>query len=434
MSITDSATFPLKASIGRPEVADHGQIRIANCAMLFLLGASFTVQIQVVGTLYAAEIVLFFAAVFGTAQSFGLGGHWHRYILRSCGLILLMTVAYMASDIVNRNTFQNSLRGLARCAFLCVDVLGVYVVTKSRLSRLQVLVTGYALAQIAWTLLQLDVTGVTAAWKFGFALPLTILLVVFVPRLLRGTMFPSAAALLALGFVHMCLDYRSLAGVCMAVSAALAFRELDRLLRGTSRLLVGSFAAIGLIIITVNVYLLTQSEFSSRRAQGNAARIAGIATTLDAIRQSPLIGRGSWAYGDSFGSEYDSIYFELTGRRYLAQRSSDEQFGAHSQLLQSWYEAGILAAVYFIYLAVSLVRSLWRAIFRLPVDIYSPLVLQLLLLSTWHVLLSPFAGNHRLWIGLCTSTIAILYRQYKQMEQLQKRQFQSTAWIRGVET
>ncbi|MBK5290920.1 MAG: hypothetical protein JJE04_04395 [Acidobacteriia bacterium] len=375
----------------------------------FLLGASLVITIEWIGVLYLTEILLLFVCFWCTMSEIRNGGFLHREIVITCVLVMAMACAYLVSDIFNGNTAENSARGAARSIFLFTDILGLYFVLRINLVLAAHLCAGYAIGQVLATLPALQQSGFSDLWKFGFATPATILTLIVFPRYFRRSLIPCALALLVLGMVHMLLDYRSLSGVCMNVCALIVYRQSDHILARRGTAVAATLTAVFVLSLIVFAYWSTQDEFGNRRYLGNAARVAALMAAYDGIKAAPWTGYGSWAYEATFGSLYETAYFDLTGRRYVEVTGQKFIFGAHSQLLQSWYEAGPVAALFFLYLAVTLIRSMQVAILRRPLDSLSPLIFEILLISIWHVFLSPFAGEHRFWIGLSVS-IAILIR------------------------
>lgn len=80
-------------------------------------------------------------------------------------------------------------------------------------------------------------------------------------------------------------------------------------------------------------------------------------------------------------------------------------FRPHSQILHSWIEGGILAAIFFMYFGFQLIVGLKNIILARKFDFLSPLYAFILLISLRHLIMSPYAGHHRLTIAM---SIAIL--------------------------
>jgi len=79
-----------------------------------------------------------------------------------------------------------------------------------------------------------------------------------------------------------------------------------------------------------------------------------------------------------------------------------------SQLLQGWIEGGFLSAIFFLFLGYQLAIVLNWVILSRQLDYLTPLYSFLLILSLWHLLMSPYGGGHRLAIALSIALLCSL--------------------------
>ena len=102
---------------------------------------------------------------------------------------------------------------------------------------------------------------------------------------------------------------------------------------------------------------------------------------------------------------YNELSFEMMelDRSNVWQRA--QIFRPHSQILQAWIEGGLLAAIFFIIFGYQLFIGVKETILNRKLDRFTALYTFLLLQSAWHLMMSPYAGHHRLMIAL---SIAIL--------------------------
>jgi hypothetical protein len=367
-----------------------------------------TVQFPLVGNLFVAEIILLIAAAVGVQSWLRTSLHQSIVVIRLAMLGVVMVISYSLTDLIVGNSVENQMRGFARCAFLVSDILGIWYLVRRQTSRLQLLVSAYAVAQIVATAVHDEGSSFVSTWKFGYSLPVTILLLTCIPQITRLLGTPIAnGLLLALSVIHVYLDYRSLSGICLITWGIVAFRYLRRRRNHIAYLVLGTMAGSAAFAFFGYVYSSTHNDFSARREAANAARLAGIYAATDAIISSPLIGHGSWAYGDLFGTSFDRFYAELTGKRYF-EVAGYQEFGAHSQLLQAWYEGGAAAAVFFLYLFSRLLSAVGFSVTRPDEDPGGPLKVLLVLLALWNLLFSPFAGEHRFWIAAVVVVLGLL--------------------------
>jgi hypothetical protein len=117
---------------------------------------------------------------------------------------------------------------------------------------------------------------------------------------------------------------------------------------------------------------------------------------LQAIRDSPIIGHGSFAA--------DQRYLDLKADLMYENGYSDSDQSAdadgnaiptHSHLTMAWVESGILGGLLWIYILVLVIRAILRiTTVRPPL---SPLYCYLLVNFVWDILYSPFGSINRLW-------------------------------------
>ncbi|MEZ5399685.1 MAG: O-antigen ligase family protein [Bryobacteraceae bacterium] len=373
-----------------------------------LAGSLMTVQIPLGGNLFATEVVLLGYALLGLHSWLGSPGQQSILVLRAAGLACLMLISYTLSDLLTQNTWDNQLRGLARCFFLVSDTLGLWHLVRRDRRLISTLLVSLAVAQIAQTLLTEEHKMFVAEWKFGYALPVTILVLVILPALeSRAQPRLTMAGLLAASVLHVYLDYRSLSGVCLVVWSIMVYRSLRSAARTTARPVLAGVLTAAALGLASTAYFASREDFSTRREAANAARLAGISAALDAITSSPVLGHGSWAYDGTFGLSFDDEYTRITGKRYV-DVAGYQEFGAHSQLLQGWYEGGALAGLFFGFLLIQLLRLLFFAATNAPDSAHLPLFVLIMTLAVWHLLFSPFAGEHRFWLATATILMGLM--------------------------
>jgi O-antigen ligase len=208
--------------------------------------------------------------------------------------------------------------------------------------------------------------------------------------------------------LHLALDSREIGGNCLLAGVLLLARRafLPRL-RTLSHAMLGALVLAG-ICAFLYVNVLTAEQYGQRRHFSNAWRTASLITAASAIADSPWMGNGSQANSFELQSRYDSIFADRSGVRYRGQQTDTSTFSPHSQILQAWFEAGILGAAFFLYLGWKLIRAAHWCIFRRSLDALSVLFAFCLLRAIWHLAFSPFAGLARLDVALAAVIVVVM--------------------------
>jgi hypothetical protein len=117
---------------------------------------------------------------------------------------------------------------------------------------------------------------------------------------------------------------------------------------------------------------------------------------IQAIRDSPIIGHGSFAADQHYLDLKADLMYE---NGYSDSDQSDDAYGnaipTHSHLTMAWVESGILGGILWIYILVLVIRAILRiTAIRPPL---APLYCYLLVNFVWDILYSPFGSINRLW-------------------------------------
>lgn len=379
--------------------------RMPHMLAALAIGLATPFQLEWGGVLYASEILLALAACWAVATNLGNATFWRRPFLTLIVLLGVTMLAYVVTDLALATEFQNMARGWARIVFLASNFIGLYFLC--RRNPFNILI--YAVASAAGMLAFVISTGrFLDDWKFGASTPVTLLVACLIPALRRRGVLVGSIALAAVGVAHIALDSREIGGNCLLAGVLLFARCSSVLrLRSISWAILGVLALSGIGVL-LYAYVLTDEEYGQRRQFSNAWRTAALVTAMDGIAQSPWIGNGSQANSFEFQSRYDAIFAERTGVRYRGQQTDTSTFSPHSQILQTWFEAGIFGITFFVYLGWRLVAGFRFCIFSRRLDAFSVLFAYFLLRATWHLLFSPFAGLARLDVAVAAVIVCLL--------------------------
>jgi hypothetical protein len=379
--------------------------------MTLAVGMASPLAVQLVGVVYVAEFLLAGIGLWALLASLSLRNFWKPPFATLCLLLALSLAGYIAADLVWQTDSARWWRGWARIAFLASNFVGLYFLCWKKPHNFLFYCAGSAAA----SLIVLALAGrLFVDWKFGASVPVTLLIACIASLAPAKRWLTPAAALGALGVLHILLDARSLGGCCVATCLVLLARHRvqtrPRPLRGMV-LAAAAFAGIGL---GVSAYLWSEQSYGQRRLQSMAWRAASLTTAWSGVADSPWIGNGSQANDFRFQSEYDGRYAAASGERYEGTATDTSTFTPHSHILQAWFEAGIAGAAFFAFVAWRLAMALQSCILSRAVGSLSALFILCLLRSGWHLLFSPFAGAARLEVAAAAVVICLVNGESRQ--------------------
>lgn len=374
-------------------------------SLLFALGVLAPFYLTVENRIYPSELIL------GALLPILIVGLTRRGD-RTALLLTLVGAAWLIvqllTDWYRLVPLSRSLPGVLNIAFFLVDLLVLRWALITDRSR-ALFAIGLALGGLSATVLQPGELFSEAAWKFGYATPVTILVVVLVIKTGIGRK-GVAATLVVLAVVHTALDYRSLAGMCLVASIVVMRRSRPRsgstgkaFRLAFSLVLVGTlgFLAYSDLADSGNLGTSAQQRYQSQAAGAYGLMVGGRKEMVAlgfAISDSPLIGSGS--RGGLTTDEYSRTvqFFNKAGYilyppdvAYLTQ----DPFPAHSVILGAWYAAGLIGLTFWLVVLALLARGALRSI-RGTTPVYVWLAGSS---AIWAILFSPLAADARLMLA-----------------------------------
>lgn len=410
--LISSATLPNKTKVSEKTLVVEDKIRLTFFSLLVFASAIPWAQIiNVGGELYVTELLLPLLAVIvlllGKSQAFREKIFWQFIV--AC---ILMMLGYIASDLVAGTSSFNYIRAWGRNVLLFIDFIALVIIVGSDRRLLWWLVLGMVSGQ----LLSLILNHVPIQdWKFGYAQPLTLMVLLFSYYI---PLRVSVAILLVLSIISIYMDSRSSAAFSLFVAGFIVIRLKNPAGLKLSLSSIFKIGTVGTVLIILISTLLsqTQNEFSDRRDASSTGRFTALRVGAVAISDSPILGHGSWGEGTE---EYANMVYKDMKKK-MAELGRNwkraDTFRPHSQIIQSWMEGGILAAAFFFFLGYQLVIGLKGVVLTRRLDYLSPLYVFLLLSSLWHLLMSPYGGGHRLQIALGIAVICILYIEKRKID------------------
>jgi O-antigen ligase len=327
--------------------------------------------------------------------------------------IIASLVGYMISDIAVGTLPSQYVKGWGQLVLLGGACAALMILTAHDRRNLWWFMLGTGIGGITYLL----VTGVPLhTWKLGYAERIAMVILTLAPILPKRV---SALVLAAFGVVNILLDYRVL-GAVFIVIASIVWARSTRAVRPvptTAQLVkLALILAIGLAGVVVTTKL-TESEYAARRNASNVGRAAAIIVALRAIADSPFIGYGSWTINAKLATMVQQEVEKTRDHslvRVAPVRYGATGFAAHSQILQSWVEGGLLGAMFFFVYGYQIVRALYWYTFRRQPDVFYAAFIFTLTIGLWNWAASPFHGAQRIQIALAVSVIAaISYEEQK---------------------
>lgn len=389
------------AQIGKQSVNRDGGLPrshvIASCesCVLVLFGISFGVSATTQNPLYIGELIsAVLLVVYICSRRFEKV--YDQFRLQGVLAAMCATaLGYIVTDLMVGTPVDDLTRGWARLAVTIANTLALVCVVYPRIKKLDKIAIGFAASSIASSLFAND----KFVWKFDGATPLAILAAALATCL---SPLPGTLVLLTAGIINLALDCRNAGGISIIV-AAIVFARMPSAIRRK----LGFLPIFGVAVLAIGGlyagYRLALNDYSHRQAESNADRRADIEIAIGEIASSPIIGHGSWFYSADMQAAIAARYAELTGKTEPAA-SADISAG-HSAVLQTWFEGGMFGATFFIVLILRSLGEIPHQFFKPAYLPISPLFVTLIAAGVWDLMMSPFAGIHRVTISLGTAAL-----------------------------
>jgi hypothetical protein len=383
----------------------------------------------------------------------------HRDLRRFVVLVALWIASILVSDQVHGVGFGRTLGGLALPALLGLSVMMLSWLAKGSPARLRAVVVGAVLSHLIVVLVNGTTFFDINPWKYGLALPVTLLALALVAGPSKSSTRLSVIVLAASAVYSFMNDYRSMAGIAAAAtvillvlrrpakrviqhptikpgskpSVVISKQPVIRARKATKPprrkhpmiqlflgLLVVVYAAYASYALAASEGLLpdeAQAKYQAQVQQGNllvAAR-PEVVGSFFAVKASPLLGLGTGGKLDA-ESQTEALNVLSASGAMIANIQQVRLFGdgvnSHSLLFSGWVSSGILGALpwaFMLYLGM-------RAIaYRRPGSEMLPLAVFWALAASWDILFSPYQPH--LHILLAAFVVLVTWKQPVEAEQ-----------------
>jgi hypothetical protein len=331
-------------------------------------------------------------------------------------LLGLWLLGQVISDMYRHTSKFDWMRGDAAIIFFGLDLLGLAVLLRKNERRKVIFLAGSSIGSILVAILYPSEFAQDQPWKFGYALGV-ITLVLLISCFFYARRWYLIGILLILGVagVNLLENYRSPVGQLLIV-IVLVFpvvpeqfgkvRILPRS-RGAVRVAVllvlslGSAWVAGVLVdFVTSAGLISEEAKTKNEAEKKGGSLLGgrpeIQVSSQAVKDSPIIGYGSWAKD----SKYVEMLFDLEVENGVYTSSELYDIGAgyipaHSHLMGAWVWAGILGATFWLYVLWLTARATIRlGLLRPPL---APVYAWIVTGMFWQIMFSPFGLNVRMY-------------------------------------
>lgn len=366
-------------------------------------------EISLVGRLFISELILIGLLPFLLlARGRMLAGPLPRTFLL---LAFAWLLAQVVTDMVRATPFVDYSRGWSKIAFSMLNFMAIYLLTYGNRQRLVLFGLGIVFGGYLAFLINPSEYSIAQPWKFGVGEPTTLLFAIIVLwyPIVRIPLMPTLF-ICAVGALNLYLGSRSLAGITIVTALYILLQHIVARRQAVparfSPLRSLAFLLFGLMVTSafLNLYGVVASqgllgEFAREKYESQSTGVFGILfggrteifVSTQAIADSPIIGHGSWAKDPRYSVlllELDNLGYEVN--QYLAE---SELIPTHSHLFGAWVEAGIVGAIFWLWLAFLAFRVMSNLfLVREPL---SPLITLVGFLLIWDILFSPFGAQRR---------------------------------------
>jgi hypothetical protein len=371
----------------------------------FVIPALAFVRVEVGGVLYATDLCLLAALPFVVAR--------HRRWLQinpvqvTVWLGLLWLAAQVLTDVIRQSPVEDYSRGWSKILLTVTHFVTIALLIRQSQRRFILYGGGLVLGGVLTFFIAPGVYAEGHPWKFGLGLPLTILVCLIAGMLARRSRIAPATMITGIGAINLYLGFRSMGALC-GIAAIYSYFQLspqlaDRRLRKLQTVLtLAGLAAGAWGVSAIYTYGVQRGWLGAEALQKYEMQSSGDAGVLlggrneflaagSAIRDSPVIGHGSWAKDPKYKAILYDRLAEL-GYRNMGGELESDLIPSHSHLLGAWVESGVVGAVFWCWVFWLTGSTLLRASGREPLFPFFAFIAMLLV---WNVLFSPYGADQR---------------------------------------
>jgi hypothetical protein len=410
---------------------------LTNNWLLFLFGVGAFPTVKIVGYITATELALLVVTPVLMVTQLHLLRRSSIRIFIALGILWLLSA--IASDLYRHSTFDQYARGWARVFMLNASLISFYILLAKNPKSYIYFLLGLTISSVLVLYVgrvgrdeyaMLGESEYEATWSTSY---------VYIA--LYGSMFFSGltwnrrpwittAGLVLIGGVDFVLGSRAFGGVLIMGAATACFLRFNVAAKQilSHALTIKMMVSFGIFAVIAS-YLVFESyvTLANNGALGEAARekydvqsagryglILGGRTNVVgaalALRDSPIIGYGSWAE-DQNGYFYRAM--EIVGFDPRELTTEEILYGGriptHSYLFEAWVEHGLLAAGFWFFTLWFILGFVRRLPFMEP-ELLAVMCITVWL-YVWNIFFSPMGSRPVVGAGL--AIMAVLYDRCK---------------------
>jgi len=417
--MSNSNTISFHSTIQRRVVLGEDLLTIGD-VFAFVVPLLQVVELKMGGSLLGADLVLI--AVLPIA----LMRHSDRLKQKPIPLVLMLGLFWFAeqvvTDVVRESAPEDYVRGWMKIAFLLANFIVVWTVICVRRRRFLLYGLGLVIGTMVSLYLHPTDDAIISPWKFGVAVPMTMLIALIAGIFKNFRIFGVLVPLSALAILHVYKDCRILAVIALLSAIYSIFlmsqdrQELGGLRRALLVFLV--VAAIGGFASIYNYYAregafgkYAQEKTEAQSAGEGGALLGGrreILASSQAIIDSPILGHGSWARDPKYSALLQQRSDDLGYKRFQGGKL-DDLIPTHSYVFGSWVDSGIAGGIFWLYVLIFTIYTTFNASGKEPL---LPFFAFAGLMLTWDTLFSPLGTPTRFVAPFFVASI-ILFRRFQ---------------------
>jgi hypothetical protein len=391
-----------QAALGTRHIVAKSIIGDIAC---FVIPALAFLRVEVGGVLYATDLCLLAVLPFVVFRH----RRWLR--IKPIGIFLCLGLLWLAAqiltDVIRQSPVEDYSRGWSKILLTSTHFATIALLVRQSQRRFILYGAGLALGGVLTFYLAPGGFAKGNPWKFGVGAPVTILVCLIAGMIARRSRIAAVTMITAIGAINVYLGFRSLGAVC-AASAVYSYFQLspqrtDRRWRKLQTVLTVAGLAAGVWgISALYAHGVQSGWFGEEALQKYEMQSSGDGGVLlggrneflaagSAIRDSPVIGHGSWAKDPKYKAILYDRLAEL-GYRNMGPEVEADLIPSHSYLFGAWVESGVVGAVFWCWVFWLTGSTLVRASSREPLLPFFAFVGMLL---AWNVLFSPYGADQR---------------------------------------
>lgn len=345
----------------------------------------------------------------------------HQDMRRFLVTIVLWLASIVVSDQIHSVGVRDTLSSLALPALLGLSTLMLGWIARGSRTQLRAVIIGAVLSHLIFVLANGTTDYDVNPWKYGLALPITLLALALVAGPTKASSALSGAVLAVSAAYSFFNGFRSMAGIALAALVIMLVMRRPRkpgrkhpMIKLFLGLLVFVYASYGLYALAASDGLLPSeaaAKYQTQIQEGNllvAAR-PEIVGSLYAVGSAPLFGLGTHGHLDP-DSQTSALNLLYNSGAMIAKEQQIRLFGdgvnSHSLLFSGWTLSGVLGALpwaFMIYLGMRAIAH------RRPGGELLPLSVFWALAASWDILFSPYQPH--LHVVLAAFVVLVTWKE-----------------------